>query len=46
MLASADMSEVSMKTIRKDMEAKFGISFADRKEEIKTVVTSFIENQA
>jgi protein DEK len=39
------MEQVSMKSVRKDLETKFGMSLSDRKEEIKGFVTEFLESR-
>jgi len=45
MLSDANMDEVSMKSVRQGLETKFGMSLSERKAEIKTVVTDFLENR-
>ena len=45
LLVNADMEQVSMKSVRKDLETKFGMSLSDRKEEIKRLVTEFLESR-
>ena len=45
MLTDANMEEVSMKSVRQGLETKFGMSLSERKAEIKTVVTDFLESR-